>query len=1268
MRFLLSIVAAIASCTLLGEVTVVVRPGADKAVRAAADAFAECHEKVTGLRPAVAEKAEGEGPFVRIAVDEKAFDGVTDAYRIRSRTDGLELTGRNGRSAIYAVYDFFRIRCGAAYFWDGDIFAKADRIDFSGLDVFEQSRFEYRGCQYFAHRGLTRFQAEHWGLADWKREIDWALKNRLNVIMLRIGVEDLFQLAFPDVVPYPDVSVTAESDCEEGYNYRTPFWSLQYRHLLRKAVVDYATDRGLMHPVEYGTMTHWFSRTPQSFLDAMKPDFVPQIDLRYDEPSGRVWDVRKDTWFDAYWKLTEAAMANYGYSGLMFNPGFDERTVYSNREDNVRFKIDIIDRFNREAARRRPDAKLLLEGWDLFLSWKPEEVERFTRTADPSRTVIWDFTADEDGMTAYPWIPKHNNFTLWGVTNRFPYAFGYMLAFERGMDIRGNYEQIRARERAIRDDPMCKGYLIWPENSHTDIFAWRYFTDNCWRLSPKSVGELLHDFCRDRYGAQAPAFERAWSLLVPHAAKAGWGRIFSELTRYAKRGKHNDPGRWTGAPEGYAEMPYAEILRATQGIDWTGDMARRDAVDLVRTVLDRRIVFTFKEMMKAYHACAKGDASAAARVGAFGRETVRLTETMGEVLALHADYSLSESLDRLDAVERLRNPRAEHLLFENAACDYCCSHQVELVRGWYVPFMRHVVELLSDRVARQDFSLLPPPPDFRDALRQRAHPLRDFAPDPSFRTAEAFRSAVRKALAIVEGAGDRFSEDFETGLHEWTAQGVSAEVVRGEGRGGSAALRCTKGFTKTLETVSRELQLRPGRRYLVTVFVRTADLRCNQRDLDGIRFSVRHCNAAGRSVLHEQCSCIVDTAGGWARATVLTERPANAVGSRLILRLPACVAGTAYFDDITVEEWTGGEPGPSGFAPSAAIDEHGRLIADGKPFFPLGMYFEKWDPPTASNLSVYAEAPFNCLLPYAVPDRGVMDLCAARGLKVVYNAIAYYGTRWAFGAIGSEKEDEDWIRARVAEFRDHPALLCWYINDEYQRGFKDRLDRRYRTVRELDSAHPVWGVMQAKDAAWFQSNTDIFGVDPYPIADARPEPDLRTVHDDPCRVANLSGKRRAVWSVIQAFDWGGYAEPEPGKGSRPPTRAELSAMTWLAIAGGANGIFYLGFTPLSFCVNGQSFETRWPEVRAVAAEVKAAEEILVSEPGPRPVGVAYPLCVRTWRTPQGTVALAANGSRRPLKETVRLEDSTELQVELEPLGHRLLALPGWTGLARWSTP
>ena len=677
-------------------------------------------------------------------VDAAAFAGETDAYRVSESSGGLVFVGRNGRSLLYAVYDYFRRYCGCAYFWDGDVVPKRGSLPVKGVSLYEQSRFEYRGCQYFAHRGLRRFQAEHWGLEDWKREIDWAVKNRLNLVMLRLGIEDLFQLAFPDVVPYPDVSVTEIPDAKDGYNYRTPFWSLQYRHALRRQVMDYLAERGLMHPVEYGTMTHWFARTPKAFLEKMKPDPLPQANANYAEPSGYVWDIRRERWRDAYWKLTEASVAAYGYSGLLFTPGFDERVVFTNRVENMRFKADVVKTFNREAAQRYPGARLFVEGWDFLYAWRPEEVREFVRGADPSQTVIFDFTADNPGHArASAEIPRDNNFTRWGVTNAFPYVFGFMLEFNPGSDVRANYRLIREREKAIRDDAMCKGYVIWPEASHTDIFAWRYFCDMSWSLPETPVDELLARFCRDRYGRQAEAMLGVWRQVVPFSSKAGWGRRFPDTFLEKYSGERNSPAFWNDTERLTGAVPSAELFGALAKIDWSGDFIRRDTIDLARTVLDRILYDGFWNLMREFHELGADAPSAA--VSAFesrANRLVRLVGDFGDLLELHSDYSLAETLEATDRIEKLVNPRAEHLLFENAACDYCRSHHLELVRGWYQPTVSEICRTLVGRAKSGDRSPLPAASDRRQALRETDHPILAFRPDASKRTPERFREIM----------------------------------------------------------------------------------------------------------------------------------------------------------------------------------------------------------------------------------------------------------------------------------------------------------------------------------------------------------------------------------------------------------------------------------------------------------------------------------------------------------------------------------------------
>ena len=243
--------------------------------------FAKYYRQITG-KDAPAET-------VKFAIDPTVSKSGRDAYAITSgwrasppgssKTASVQqqvvaITGSNLRSVWYGLYDLLERRGGCHWFWDGDVVPKRDSIDLSNLDVHEEARFEYRGLRYFAHRGLTRFQAEHWGPEDWKKEIDWILKRRLNVFMLRIGQDDLFQRAFPDACAYPDPA-KPQPGAGKGYNDRSLFWSLQFRGKLRDDLQKYGFDRGLMVPEDYGTMTHWYAPTPLDYIENRKPPFYP---------------------------------------------------------------------------------------------------------------------------------------------------------------------------------------------------------------------------------------------------------------------------------------------------------------------------------------------------------------------------------------------------------------------------------------------------------------------------------------------------------------------------------------------------------------------------------------------------------------------------------------------------------------------------------------------------------------------------------------------------------------------------------------------------------------------------------------------------------------------------------------------------------------------------------------------------------------------------------------------------------------------------------
>ena len=505
-----------------GEVTVLTPPVGERSYQIAGEEFAGLWEKVTGQRPAlrqaeVDQKAAPEGDVILIGSDavnpvvhelirNAVIDGLDlqyggDNYRILTvPQDGrrlVVLAGGSGRSTIYAVYDFFRLRAGAEYFWDGDRIPRRDAIDLAGLDVSQKPHFGYRGLRYFAHRGLHRFQAEHWDLEDWQREIDWLMKERFNLFMLRTGIDDLFQRAFPDEVTYPPTDGQDPDAQDRSYNDRTSFWALRYRGELRKQVLQYARDRGLLHPEDTGTITHWYSHTPTSFY-ASHPGFPVITDQKsgYKLSTQAIWDIEAEQTWDTYWKLTATHIREFGggVPRLFHTIGMAERTFGTSDRDNLQRKLYVYRKTQQELREHYPDIPMLIASWD-FIGWKwtDADVQRLTEEFDPERTIIHDYTAD---------LAEKVTFRDWNLPGRFPWIFGIFHGFARNSDIHEDYGILSERVREAAGDDKCLGLVLWSEISHSDTFLLEYLAENSWYPQALKAAEAADRYCRARYPAE----------------------------------------------------------------------------------------------------------------------------------------------------------------------------------------------------------------------------------------------------------------------------------------------------------------------------------------------------------------------------------------------------------------------------------------------------------------------------------------------------------------------------------------------------------------------------------------------------------------------------------------------------------------------------------------------------------------------------------------------------------------------------------------------
>jgi hypothetical protein len=280
---------------------------------------------------------------------------------------------------------------------------------------------------------------------------------------------------------------------------------------------------------------------------------------------------------------------------------------------------------------------------------------------------------------------------------------------------------------------------------------------------------------------------------------------------------------------------------------------------------------------------------------------------------------------------------------------------------------------------------------------------------------------------------------------------------------------------------------------------------------------------------------------------------------------------------------------PDDFHPRCRIDEHRRLIVDGKPYFPLGMYFSGIK---EADLKSYSASKFNCLMPYQSPSVKQMDLAQSHNLKVIYSLKdLYFGSPWCPATIHSQADEEPLIRARVREFRSHPALLAWYLNDELSIKYLARLEAHQRWLAEEDRDHPTWSVLfQVDDIGAYINSFDCIGSDPYPIGTKPASLAAEWTAETFRQVA----RSRPVWQVPQAFNWSNYAQGETkDPRNHTPSYEQERSMAWQCICEGATGLLFYSWFDLQHNPDAP-FAAHWEGLKRIAAEIDRMAPVLLS--------------------------------------------------------------------------
>jgi len=325
------------------------------------------------------------------------------------------------------------------------------------------------------------------------------------------------------------------------------------------------------------------------------------------------------------------------------------------------------------------------------------------------------------------------------------------------------------------------------------------------------------------------------------------------------------------------------------------------------------------------------------------------------------------------------------------------------------------------------------------------------------------------------------------------------------------------------------------------------------------------------------------------------------------------------------------------------LDENYYLKVNGKSLFPFGfynidikeLYADRGDLQSLEKrIKILKDAGVTVVRLHwvhfhkAAFAQATLDFMHKQGLKVIVNepsnSLDYHTV---YGELHEtvlnpelpeyENFKVDSLAEGVRRFRDHPALLAWYVSDEAvaRAGYHpeleqlkpDNLKRLINIVRQEDPYHPImitenlslaageWALKPYLEAF---ENVDICTIDKYWPAwfpKGTPRAALISILADFIDAyRKWFNNEKAMWTIYQFHYSGKLDEPDPNKAM--PTPAEMRCQVYLNIVHNGGGILYWQRNEHKLEEIIEKHPEEWKTFSACGNQIKELTPVICSTP------------------------------------------------------------------------
>ena len=688
-------------------------------------------------RNKLAERIEAEGLFKRLGELPSHPDAfaMVDAEAAGARL--LLLAGRRPIGTLYAVYEYLQRCCNAGFFQDGERIPRLECLPIAECGWVSAPRFDDR--MHFcwnAHRAIKKYHSFWWTLEDWKREFDWMVKRRLNMLRLDMFyysrfAGDAFQQAFPEIGPEPEgVLYPRFAGWITGWG-----WPPEYRRELTRQILAYGRRLGIrfIYTLDYAAVPFRFKdKHPEyTYLPANQYGQSRQISP-YDPNAAKVEQ-----------KHLAKIIELYGTDHLYLYTPYAEIDVGSGDLDkNLDLRIQASRGILELIANVDPEGIWVTDSWDMSSSrrWNPQRVEKYLGSFPTEKMYLYDTAAEV--------VPLYRKFNFWHGKR---WAFGILNAFAGKETLHGNVKRLVSRVKEATACSTCRGLFMVPECTHHNIMLWDLVTYLAWQGGDVKFSGYLKEFILSRYGGEVrPQMCRAWRKIV----KAVYNTSTRGLSAHVYGNKpwyqwREDVPLFTSViPRVERALRKAEkrlpLLAEALGILLD---CRSQQADNPLYVEDVVVVFLAcaaecfnREAAKAYLAFKAGGEAAFRN---HSNRALEILDKITDVLAVCPSYSINKTIAEACKVDG-HNERLPEMIRQ--ACvnfGYVNNDVYEQFPGQYTPKTRAYFDLLAAKLAtgQKSISRKDLKGEFKritDAYRQAGWSGQSQVGDPVARVADCF--------------------------------------------------------------------------------------------------------------------------------------------------------------------------------------------------------------------------------------------------------------------------------------------------------------------------------------------------------------------------------------------------------------------------------------------------------------------------------------------------------------------------------------------------